>query len=119
MMYSIDDIVSKIKQENKTKDIGMILIHNGIVRKSSKDGKKNVSSMNVSYDKKLLEQKITQLKMTQGIIDVVAFINEGNLNVGDDIMLVVVAGDRRSNILKPFEEFIEYIKKYVVKEHEV
>ncbi len=119
MMYSIDEIVSKIKQENKTKDIGMILIHNGIVRRSSKDGKKSVNAMNISYDRALLSQKITELKSTQGIVEALAFINEGKLNVGDDIMLVVVAGDRRSNVLKPFEEFIEYIKKYVVREDEV
>ncbi|MGE4547769.1 MAG: molybdenum cofactor biosynthesis protein MoaE [Desulfurella sp.] len=117
-MPSINDIVKKIKQESNPENLGMILVHNGIVRKTSKDGSKIVTEMLLSYDKELLDKKIKELKNLPGIVEVLAFINDGRLKVGDDIMLVVVAGDRRSNILKPFEDFIEFIKKNIVREQE-
>ncbi|WP_239393411.1 molybdenum cofactor biosynthesis protein MoaE [Desulfurella amilsii] len=117
-MPSIDEIVKKIKQKSNPENLGMILIHNGIVRKTSKDGSKIVKEMLLSYDKELLDKKIEELKDLPGIVEVLAFINEGRLKVGDDIMLVVVAGDRRSNVLKPFEDFIEFIKKNIVREQE-
>ncbi|MGC9257299.1 molybdenum cofactor biosynthesis protein MoaE [Desulfurella sp.] len=116
---SIDEIIKKIKKQTNPERLGMILIHNGIVRKTSKDGSKIVKEMVISYDKELLDKKVNELKTLPGIEHVYAFINEGKLNVGDDIMLVVVAGDRRSNILKPFEDFIKYIKQNIVKEQEI
>lgn len=118
-MPSIDNIVKNIKSLPKADEIGMILIHNGIVRKSAKYGNASVNGLVLSYDKHLLEEKVQELKKMSGIVEVFVFINEGNLNIGDDIMLVVVAGDRRSNILKPFEDFIEFIKQKIVKEQEV
>lgn len=117
-MPSIDEVVKKIKQESNPEHLGMILVHNGIVRKTSKDGSKIVEEMVLSYDKELLDKKIKELKDLPGIVEVLAFINEGRLKVGDDIMLVIVAGDRRSNILKPFEDFIGFIKNKIVKEQE-
>ncbi|WP_291490465.1 molybdenum cofactor biosynthesis protein MoaE [Desulfurella sp.] len=116
---SIDEIIKKIKKQTNPERLGMILIHNGIVRKTSKDGSKIVKEMFVRYDKELLDKKIKELKTIPGIEYASAFINEGKLNIGDDIMLVIVAGDRRSNILKPFEDFIEYIKQNIVKEQEI
>lgn len=118
-MPSIDEIVKNIKNLPNADEIGMILIHNGIVRKSAKHGATLVNGLVLSYDENLLARKIQQLKKMAGIVEVFAFINHGNLDVGDDIMLVVVAGDRRNNILKPFEDFIGFIKQKVVREKEV
>jgi molybdopterin synthase catalytic subunit len=115
---SIDEVIKKIKQKGDSNNLGMILVHNGIVRKTSKDGSKIVTEMLLSYDKELLDKKVKELKNLPGIVEALAFINDGRLKVGDDIMLVVVAGDRRSNILKPFEDFIEFIKKNIVREQE-
>ncbi len=116
---SIDEIIRNIKQQTDPEKLGMILVHNGIVRKTSKDGTKQVKEMFLSYNRELLDKKVQELKTLPGIAYVSAFISEGKLSVGDDIMLVIVAGDRRSNILKPFEDFIEFIKKNIVKEQEI
>lgn len=118
-MPSIDEIVRKIKSSPDSENVGMILIHNGIVRKSSKNEERDVKNMILSYDEKLLKEKIDKLKQENGIVDVFAIINKGKLNIGDDIMIIAVAGDRRSNILKPFEDFIEFVKHDIVKETEI
>lgn len=116
---SIDELIKKIKSSNKAKDIGMVLLHNGIVRESSKDGTKKVKKLILEYNQELLDHKVKEILTNDGVIDVYVFINRGELNIGDDIMIVIVAGDRRSNIFKPFADLIEYIKSNVVSEQEV
>ena len=45
----IDRWLAEIKREANPEDLGMILVHNGIVRGTSKSGKP-VSGMKLSYD---------------------------------------------------------------------
>ena len=42
-----------------------------------------------------------------------AWINEGPLKVGDDIMYVLVAGRLKTNVLPTFEELVSKIKREV------
>jgi glutathione-regulated potassium-efflux system ancillary protein KefG len=48
--------------------------------------------MKLSYDRAGLEQALARFRSRDGIAEIRAWINEGDLNVGDDIMVVVVAG---------------------------
>ncbi len=117
--FNLDEELKKIKQTANPKKLGMILVHNGIVRATSKKENKPVSSLNISYNKEKLQQLIDKTyKENPGIEKIIVKINDGKLNVGDDIMFVIVAGDRRSNILKPFEDLIETIKTKIVEEKE-
>lgn len=114
----IEQWMAEVKREYKDKEIGMILFHNGIVRATSKDGKK-VSGMNLSYDREKLHSLIEKFKNKEGIIAIKVWINEGRLEIGDDIMYVLVAGRFRTDVLPVLESIISGIKNEVVREIEI
>lgn len=114
----IDSWIREIKTNPQIKSAGMILIHNGIVRETSKDGKP-VKGMILTYNKEKLEELINEIKRKEGIVDVRVWINEGNLTIGDDIMKVLVAGRLRTDVFPALQELVGRIKKEVVNEEEI
>lgn len=113
----IEQWIAEVKQNSDPQELGMILIHNGIVRATSKDGK-SVKGMHLSYDKAKLNSLMTEFGKRDGIVAIKTWINEGTLKVGDDIMYVLVAGRLRTDVLPTFEELISKIKREVVSEEE-
>jgi molybdopterin synthase catalytic subunit len=113
----IEQWIAEIKKSSNPEKLGMILIHNGLVRATSKDGK-GVKGMHLTYNKDKLSSLIDDFKGKEGIVAIKAWINEGSLNVGDDIMYVLVAGRLRKNVLPTLEDFVSKIKKEVVCEEE-
>ncbi|MFH1703052.1 MAG: molybdenum cofactor biosynthesis protein MoaE [Nitrospirota bacterium] len=113
----IEKWIAEVKGSADLEDLGMILIHNGIVRGTSKEGKK-VKGMQLSYDKEKLNSLISEFKKKEGIVAIKAWINEGALNIGDDIMYVLVAGRLRTDVLPTFEGLLFKIKGEVVSEKE-
>lgn len=114
----IDQWIKEIKKNAPADMLGMILSHNGIVRATAKDGGK-VASMNLSYDKTKLENAVREFKKRDGIVDIKVWINEGHLQIGDNIMFVCVAGRFRKDVLPIFQELISIIKTEIVKEEEL
>jgi len=113
----IEKWIAEVKGSADSKDLGMILIHNGIVRGTSKEGK-IVKGMQLSYDKEKLNSLISEFKKKEGIVAIKAWINEGTLNIGDDIMYVLVAGRLRTDVLPVFEGLLSKIKSEIVSEKE-
>lgn len=113
----IEQWLAEVKQNSDPRELGMILVHNGIVRATSKSGK-SVKGMNLSYDGEKLNTLITEFKKKEGIVAIRVWINEGTLTVGDDIMCVLIAGRLRTDVLPVFEELLSKIKKEVVSEDE-
>lgn len=114
----IERWIEEIKKNPESKSAGMILIHNGIVRETSRDGKL-VRGMKLSYDANKLDEIITEIKKRDGILDIKVWINEGELKVGDDIMKVLVAGRLRTDVIPALQELVGRIKKEVVNEEEI
>jgi molybdopterin synthase catalytic subunit len=114
----IQEWIEEIKAKSSKDQLGMILVHNGIVRATSKDGKP-VQGMYLSYDEKLLANLVKQFKETDGIVDIKVWLNQGKLSIGDDIMYVLVAGRFRTDVLPVFQELIREIKSNVVNEKEM
>lgn len=114
----IEQWIKEIKKECPADMLGMILLHNGIVRATAKNGGK-VQAMNLSYDKAKLEAAVCKFKKKDGIADIKAWINEGYLKVGDDIMNICVAGRFRKDVLPVFQELITVIKTEIVWEEEI
>jgi molybdopterin synthase catalytic subunit len=114
----IDRWIEEIKLGANPEELGMILVHNGIVRATSKLGKP-VRGMKLSYDKEKLDSIIPTLKQKAGIVDIRVWINAGDLEVGDDIMFLIVAGRFRTDVLPVFEELLSVIKREIVTEQEV
>jgi molybdopterin synthase catalytic subunit len=114
----IDRWIEEIKRRANPEELGMILVHNGIVRATSKSGKP-VRGMKLSYDKEKLDSMIPTFKQKTGVVDVRVWINAGDLEVGDDIMFLIVAGKFRTDVLPVFEELLSVIKREIVTEQEV
>jgi len=114
----VDEWIKEVKQRANPEDLGMILVHNGLVRGSSKSGSP-VRGMKLSYDQKKLNSVIPIFKQRTGVAEVKVWINSGNLKVGDNIMFVLVAGRFRSDILPVFEELLSLIKNEIVTEEEL
>lgn len=114
----IDSWIEEVKRHERSDEVGMILVHNGIVRATSKDGRA-VRGMKLTYDKQKLESIINSVKAKDGIIEVKVWINQGDLKIGDDIMKVLIAGNLRKNVIPALEELVGRIKNEVVKEQEI
>ena len=113
-----EELIERVKERAKPENLGMILIHNGIVRGSSKKGEK-VKGMELSVDRGKLKDVVRELESREGIEAIEVWINEGKLKVGDDIMLVAVGGRFRKDVLPAFEDLIRKIKEEVVVEKEI
>ncbi len=114
----IDRWIKEVKAGCDPKELGMMLVHNGVVRATSKEGKP-VQGMMLSYDKELLDSVVGDMKKRDGIAEIRVWINEGELHVGDDIMYVLVAGRFRTDVLPVLQELLTAVKTRVVLEKEI
>jgi molybdopterin synthase catalytic subunit len=111
------DLINKIKEHRNYRQAGMILCHNGVVRGSSRDGRP-VQDLFVSVNRKRLAEILDEMKHRPGIIYIQAHVREGHLTVGDDVMLIAVAGDFRENVFPVLRETVDLIKKDVTSKTE-
>jgi molybdopterin synthase catalytic subunit len=111
-------IIDQIKQRSDFDKVGMILAHNGVVRGTSRDGRK-VSGLSVSVDHEKLQRILDKERWTPGIMDIIIEIAEDKrLSVGDDVMLLVVAGDIRDTVIKVLERTLNAVKQTVTRKTE-
>lgn len=104
---------------------GMFLLHNGVVRGTAKaqvrEGKESdpVTGMIFSYDESLINKAIKRAKEMTGIYYVRAELSSGKLDVGDDIMYILIGADTRPHALDAFNSLMDDIKGTCVKELEM
>jgi molybdopterin synthase catalytic subunit len=109
----IAKLIQIIKRHPKYNDAGMILCHNGVVRRTSRDGRE-VTGLRVQVDHEKLSRVISEHKNRPGIVDILVEIAEGrDLSVGDDVMALVVAGDIRENVISVLHDTLNEIKQSV------
>ncbi|MBW1616446.1 MAG: molybdenum cofactor biosynthesis protein MoaE [Deltaproteobacteria bacterium] len=114
----MDNLIEKIKKHPDYNKAGMILCHNGVVRETSRDGKK-VSELSVKADRALLKEVIEKYKKYPGIIEILIEIKDNRkLLVGDDVMKLVVAGDIRENVISALSGALNEVKKSVTSKTE-
>ena len=112
------DMLQSIKSHPDYHRAGMVLCHNGVVRATSRDGR-NVSGLRVAVDHDRLASIIHRARQTPGIVDVqVEIAEDRNLSVGDDVMVLIVAGDIRENVLRTLEKTLNDIKTTVTSKTE-
>jgi molybdopterin synthase catalytic subunit len=115
---NISKLMDTIKQHPQFDKTGMILCHNGIVRGTSRDGRK-VKGLRVSVDHRKLDQIVSEQKERPGIMDIRVEIAEDiDLAIGDDVMLLLVAGDIRENVIAVLTDALNQIKTTVTKKTE-
>lgn len=123
---SIDQWLAEAKLHESAPKIGMYLTHNGTVRQSAKakvrQGVQNtrpVTGMIFSYDEKKVEEAIADAYRMEGIYYIRLWLNEGKLDVGDDIMYVLIGGDIRPHVLDGLQYLVGRIKNECVTETEL
>ena len=122
----MDAWMAEAKAHESAPKIGMYLTHNGIVRKSAKakvrygeDNTRAVTGMLFSYDQEKVEKAISETYQLAGIYYVKAWLNEGTLQVGDDIMYVLIGGDIRPHVVDALQFLVGKLKNECVKETEI
>ena len=122
---SMDNWLKEARQQSEAFENGMYLIHNGVVRKSARakvrDGKpdtRQVIGMDFSYDRTKVDMAVRDTLNMEGICHVRVWLNEGRLNVGDDIMFVLIGGDIRPRVVQALDYLVGRIKDECVTEIE-
>lgn len=114
----IDDCIRDVKSQPGAAAIGMILAHNGIVRGTTRSGEP-VTGMSLTADSTRFEEVLAEAGTWPGIFAVRGWVNQGELSVGDDIMMLVVAGDIREHVFESLQRLVSLIKTEVVSESEL
>ena len=115
---SLDEWLREAKTSGAADGVGMYLVHNGVVRGFSRDGR-TVTSMELSVDEGALSAALDDARRMPGVSLVRAWVNAGRLEVGDDIMYVLVGGDVREHVFEALQTLVRTIKTTVVTEHEL
>ncbi len=141
---SMDVWLKEAKKHENADKIGMYLAHNGVVRRTSKtfarssyyetlpkdkrveamasldlEAPDKVEGMYFSYDKELLDEVVNEARKLDGIYYVRVWLNEGQLEVGDDIMYVLLGGDIRPHLTQALDYLVGRIKNECVIEKEL
>ena len=123
---SMDLWLKEAKGHESAPKIGMYLTHNGIVRRSAKamvrqgaENTKPVVAMDFSYDSAKLEHAVTETLQMDGIYYLRVWLNEGRLQVGDDIMYILIGGDIRPRVVAALDHLLNRIKHECVTEREI
>ncbi len=106
----IDRMLKAVKGHPDSSKMGMIASHMGLVRETSLNGDP-VKGINVRFDHEAIDAIIKDAKKMPGIIEVLVDTCDGQLDVGDEIMAVVVGGDIRDHVFPALIETVERIKK--------
>ncbi len=123
---SLEQWLREAKADPAASRVGMFLAHNGLVRQTPKakvrrgiDDGSLIKQMEFSYDAKKTEQAIKKTREMEGIFYVRAWLNEGLLEVGDDIMYLLIGGDIRPHVVDALQFLVEKIKTECVTETEI
>ena len=123
---SIDQWLKEAKADPAAKNCGMFLVHNGTVRQTAKalvrQGAADtlpVTGMDFSYDEEKLSSAIDRAYTLPGIYYIRVWLNDGRLDLGDDIMLVLIGGDIRPHVVDALQTLVGRIKNECVTETEI
>lgn len=116
--------ISKTIQELKNKpdfndNVGMILIHNGVVRNWSRKDRSQVTALEVTPDYGKIEEIRQEYLQRDGIFDIIIEAHSGTFQPGDDLLFIIVAGDIRENIKPVLAELLDRVKAEAVTKKEI
>ncbi|NLM04348.1 MAG: molybdopterin biosynthesis protein [Clostridiales bacterium] len=123
---SIDQWLKEAKSDPEALQEGMYLVHNGVVRVTPKakvregiDDGSIIKGMEFSYDQSKVDEAIAETYKMKGIFHVRVWLNEGRLELGDDIMYVLIGGDIRPHVIDALQFLVGKIKNECVIEKEI
>ena len=123
---SVDAWLKEAKAHETAPLCGMYLTHNGTVRQTAKakvrygaEDTQEVTGMYFSYDAEKVNAVIADTYKMEGIYYIKVWLNEGHLNMGDDIMYVLIGGDIRPRVVDALQYLVGRVKNECVVETEL
>lgn len=123
---SMDAWIQEAKAAPNADKVGMYLFHNGVVRGTAKAqvrlGQQDtapVTGMVFSYDQEKVDAAVEAAYQLEGVYYIKVWLNQGALQVGDDIMYVLVGGDIRPHVVDGLQFLVERLKTQCVTEAEL
>lgn len=123
---SMDAWLRDAKRDASSKNVGMYLVHNGVVRETPRrqvrDGASGiplVTGLEFSYDAEKVAAAVSETYGMDGIYYIRTWLNQGRLQVGDDIMYVMIGGDIRPHVVEALQYLVGKIKRECVTEREI
>jgi len=101
--FNVTDEIEAIK--NASKNIGGITTFLGTGRELSKG--ENISKLNFEHYPKMAEKKLAEIRLQAikeyGIIEMIIIHRIGEIDIGENIVLIVAAGEHRKETFKACE----------------
>ncbi|MBQ3461057.1 MAG: molybdenum cofactor biosynthesis protein MoaE [Solobacterium sp.] len=123
---SLDSWLQDAKANPNAENVGMYLTHTGVVRKSAKakvrygeENTRDVQGMRFSYAEDKVNAVIAETMKMPGIYWLRVWLADGQLHLGDTIMLVQIGGDIRPRVIDALQYLVGRIKNECVKEEEI
>ncbi len=125
-MPSLDQWLREAKAAPEAPLCGMYLAHNGTVRQTARamvrggaEDTAPVTGMRFRYDAEKVARAEEEARRLPGIHYVRLWLNQGELSLGDDIMLVLIGGDIRPRVIEALQALVGTIKNECVVEQEL
>ncbi|GAB7080211.1 molybdenum cofactor biosynthesis protein MoaE [Megalodesulfovibrio paquesii] len=99
-------------------NVGMILVHNGVVRGWSRKEPGSVTTVDIAANRERMEQLRQEIEQRPGIFRVVVECHDGALQPGDDVLYLIVAGDIREHVIPAMTELLDRVKAEAVTKQE-
>lgn len=122
---SIDQWLKEAKADPNYLKSGMFLVHNGTVRVTPKQQVRQgindgsvVTGMEFGFNAEKVDAAVEETYKMDGIFHIRTWLNEGSLDVGDDIMYVLIGGDIRPHVIDALQFLVGKIKNECVVEIE-
>jgi molybdopterin synthase catalytic subunit len=112
-MVTLATLMEKVRREIDPAKVGMIVCHNGVVRGTSRAGLP-AESLEIDVERATWDQVLADMRREPGIAAIEAHLFTGLRQVGEDVMLVVVAGDIRENVFPVLEKTVNRLKAEAV-----
>ncbi|MCK5436617.1 MAG: molybdenum cofactor biosynthesis protein MoaE [Desulfobulbaceae bacterium] len=100
-------------------NVGMVLVHNGVVRGWSRKDGSQVEWLEVTPDYAKIEALRQEYLKMEGVFDIAIEASSGRLQVGDDLLFIIVAGDIRENVIPALSGLLDRIKREAVDKTEI
>lgn len=117
------DITEELKELKARPDfvdkVGMILVHNGVVRRWSRKDHATVEALEVFPDYEKIASLREEYLRHDGIFEIIIDAKQGILLPGEDLLHIIVAGDIREHVKPVLSDLLERIKAEAVTKREV
>lgn len=115
----INKAIQEIKQTpGFTENVGMMLIHNGVVRGTSRKDSSSVEKLEVNPDLDKIQSIREEFEAKEGIFKIVIEAMQGVFTPGEDLLYIIVAGDVRENVSPVLNQVLNQVKSEAINKKE-